>query len=81
MQWSGAEMEHFYRDHRIEFSVTVDGNAWTVGIFICYSEGPQNKLVTFPMNQEFKTYDDAMEAGLAAAKKWIDERTSNRGPQ
>jgi hypothetical protein len=33
------------------------------------------------MNQEFKTYDDAMEAGLAAAKKWIDERTSNRGPQ
>jgi hypothetical protein len=24
------------------------------------------------MNQEFKTYDDAMEAGLAAAKNWID---------
>jgi hypothetical protein len=81
MQWPGAEMEHFYRDHRIELSVTLDGNAWTVGIFIYYSEGPLNKLVTFPMNQEFKTYDEAVETGLAAAKEWIDERTPNRGPQ
>jgi hypothetical protein len=28
------------------------------------------------MNQEFKTYDDATEAGLAAAKKWIDHGAS-----
>jgi hypothetical protein len=77
MQWGRAEMEHFYRDHRVELSVGLDGNAWTVSLFIYYSEGLLNILVTFPMNQEFKTYDDAMEAGLAAAKKWIDERTSN----
>jgi hypothetical protein len=76
-KWAGAEMEHFYRDHRIEFSVTLDGNGWTVGLFIYYSEGLQNILVTFPMIQKFKTYDDAMEAGLAAAKKWIDKRTSD----
>jgi hypothetical protein len=76
---SGAEMEHFYRDHRIEFSVTLDGNAWTVGMFIYYSEGLLNILVTFPMNQKFKTYGDAIEAGFAAAKKWIDERISNPG--
>jgi hypothetical protein len=31
------------------------------------------------MDQEFKTYDDAVEAGLAAGKKWIDERISNPG--
>jgi hypothetical protein len=74
-------MEHFYKDCRIEFSVGLDGNAWTVSVFIYYSEGLLNILVTFPMNQEFKTYDDAMEAGLAAAKKWIDGRMSNRGPQ
>ena len=70
-------MEHLYRDHRIELSVGRDGNAWTVGIFVYYSEGPQNILVTFPMNQEFETYGYAMKAGLAAAKKWIDERISN----
>jgi hypothetical protein len=75
------EMERFYRDHRIELSVGLDRDAWMLSIFIYYSEGLQNILVTFPMDQEFETYDDAMEAGLAAAKKWIDERTSNRGPQ
>ena len=72
-------MEHFYRDHRIEFSVTLYGNAWTISIFIYYSEGLLNILVTFPMNQKFKTYGDAIEAGFAAAKKWIDERISNPG--
>ena len=73
------EMERFYRDHRIELSVGLDRDAWMLSIFIYYSEGLQNILVTFPMDQEFETYDDAMEAGLAAAKKWIDERTSNSG--
>jgi hypothetical protein len=72
-------VEQFYRGHRIEVSVTLDGNAWTVDIFIYYTEGLLNTLVTFPMNHEFKTYDDAMEAGLAGAKKWIDERISNPG--
>jgi hypothetical protein len=65
-------MEHFYKNHRIEISVGLDDNAWTASLFIYYSEGSQNILVTFPMNQNFKTYADATEAGLAAAKKWID---------
>ena len=56
----------------MDVSVGLDGNDWTVSVFIYYSEDLQNILVTFPMNQNFKTYADAMEAGLAAAKKWID---------
>jgi hypothetical protein len=74
-----GRMEHRYKDHCIELSVGLHGDAWTVSPFIYYSEGPQNILVTFPMDQEFKTYDDAVEAGLAAGKKWIDERISNPG--
>jgi hypothetical protein len=70
-------MEHVYKSHRIEISVRLDGNDWTVSLFIYYSEGRQNILVTFPMNQLFKTYKDAMEASVAAAKKWIDGRLSN----
>ena len=70
-------MEHFYRDHRIECSIERDRNDWIVGVFIYYSEGPRNILVTFPMDQRFETYDDAIKAALAAAKKWIDKRTSN----
>ena len=66
-------MEHFYRDHRIEFLVIRDGNAWTVGIFIYYSKGPQNILVTFTVPDTFETYDEAVEAGFAAAQKLIDE--------
>ena len=73
-QWEQAEVEQFYKGYRIEFSVTPDDNAWTVSIFIYYSEGPLKMLVTFPLNQEFKTYHEAMGVGLAAAKKWVDER-------
>jgi hypothetical protein len=70
-------MEHFYRDHRIEFAVKLGSDTWRVSVFICYSEGPQNTLVTFPMKQVFETYKNAIEVSLAAAKKWIDGRLSN----
>jgi hypothetical protein len=70
-------MEHVYKSHRIQISVRLDGNNWTVSVFICYSEGPQNTLVTFPMKQVFETYKNAIEVSLAAAKKWIDGRLSN----
>jgi hypothetical protein len=69
------QAEQFYKGYRIEVSVTLDGDSWFAALFIYYSL--RNILVTFPVNEEFKTYDDAMEAGLAAAKKWIDERMSN----
>jgi hypothetical protein len=70
-------MENFYKNHRIQVSPWLDDNAWTVKLFIYYTEGSQNILVTFPTTQKFKTYDEAINGGLAAAKKWIDERTSN----
>ena len=79
LQWERAEVEQVYKGYRIEVSVWLNDDGWCASLFIYYSEGLRNILVTFPMNQEFKTYDDAMKAGLGAAKKWIDERMSNRG--
>jgi hypothetical protein len=67
------EMQQFYKGHRIEVSVWLDGDGWFASLFIFYSKGPQNILVTFAMHDTFKTYDGAIEAGLAAAQKWIDE--------
>jgi len=67
-------MEQFYKGHRIEVSVWPDGDGWCASSYIYYSEGSRNILLTFPINQEFKTYHEAIEAGLVAAKKWIDER-------
>ena len=65
-------MEQFYKGHRIEVSVWRDGDGWFANLFIYYSEGTHNILVTFAMSNTFKTYDGAIEAGLAAAQKWID---------
>jgi hypothetical protein len=67
-------MEQFYKGHRIEVSVGLDGDSWCASLFIYYSEGHQNILVTFAMPDTFKTYDGAIEASLAAAQKWIDGR-------
>jgi hypothetical protein len=61
-----AEMEQFYKGHRIEVSVWLDGDGWFASLFIYYSKGPQNRLVTFAVNDTFRTYDGAIEAGLAA---------------
>jgi hypothetical protein len=65
-------MEQFYKGHRIEFSLWPDGGGWFASLFIYYSEGAHNTLVTFAVPDSFKTYDGAIEAGLAAAQKWID---------
>ena len=67
-------MEQFYKGHRIEVSVWLDGDGWFGSLFIYYSKGTQYILKTFAMPDRFKTYDGAIEAGLAAAQKWIDGR-------
>jgi hypothetical protein len=64
-------MEHVYKNHRIEVSVRLDRNDRMVSVFIYYSEGPSNILVTFPTNEVFKTYDDAMESGLAVRRNGL----------
>jgi hypothetical protein len=33
----------------------------------------RNVLVTFAVPDTFKTYDEALKAGLATAQRWIDE--------
>lgn len=65
-------MEQFYKDHRIEVSLWLDGDGWSVSLFIYYREEATNILVTFSLNEKFTTYDGAVKAGLAAAQKWID---------
>jgi hypothetical protein len=67
-------MDQFYKGHRIEFAISPDGDEWVSSLFIYYSKGPQNILVTFAMPETFKNYDRAIEKSLAAAQKWIDQR-------
>ena len=39
----------------IEDSVWLDGDGWCASLFIYYSEGPQNILVTFAVPDTLKT--------------------------
>jgi ABC-type thiamine transport system substrate-binding protein len=77
MQKERAEVEQFYKGHRIEVSAWRIGDSWFTSSYIYFSEGSRNIVLTFPTSQELKIYEDAVEAGLAAGKKWIDERSSN----
>src|SRR4030095_1428225 len=62
-------MEQSYKGHGIEVSVWRDGDGWFASLFIYYSEGLHNILVTFAMPDTFKTYDGAIEAGFRGAQK------------
>ena len=65
-------MVQFYKNHNIEVSVRPNGEGWFVNVFIYYRKEATNILVTFAVNERFTTYDKAVEAGLAAARRWID---------
>jgi hypothetical protein len=67
-------MEHFYKEHRIQVTVWEDSTGgWVANLYIYYQEGVQSRLVTFMLNQTWATYGEAVEAGLATAKRWIDD--------
>jgi hypothetical protein len=68
-------MEQFYKNHNIEVSVWLNGEGWFINVFIYYREEATNILVTFAVKEKFTTYDEAVEAGLNAARRWIDGKT------
>ena len=65
-------MEDFYNEHHIQVSVWKDSIGWVVNLFISHREGVQSRLATFMLDQVWPTYSQAVEAGLATAKHWID---------
>ena len=66
-------MKRFYKGHRINVSVWLEGDDWFARSYIYYKPTPQNMLVSFTVPYAFTTYYEAMEAGLIAAQKWIDK--------
>ena len=74
-------MEQFYKNHRIEITPWLDLGDWVVNIFIFFQAHEEGTamLVTFALEERFKTSDDAIEAGLVAARRWIDRQKSELG--
>ena len=66
-------MEHFYKEHHIQVTVWEDSAGCMANVYIDYQQGLQSRLVTFMLNQTWATYSEAVEAGLATAKRWIDD--------
>jgi hypothetical protein len=64
-----------YKDHHIEVSVraVVDPDGWRPDIFVSHSEHGKSVLKCPRMDQTFATPDEAEQAGVEYAKKWIDD--------
>jgi hypothetical protein len=65
-------MERIYKNYNIDVSVWLKDDGWFINVFIYYREDTRNILVTFAVNENVTTYDEAIEAGLTAARRWID---------
>ena len=65
-------MERVYKNYNIDVSVWLNDDGWFINVFIYYREDTTNILVTFAVNENVTTYDEAIEAGFTAARRWID---------
>jgi hypothetical protein len=64
-----------YKDHHIEVSLHVIGDpkGWNPDIFVSYSEDGKSVLKTLRMNQTFANPNEAEEAAIRFAQRWIDD--------
>jgi hypothetical protein len=71
-----------YKNHQIEVSVRCvsDGSGWIPDVFVTYSENGKNVLKSLRMDQTFATLDEAEQAGVKYAKKWIDDGKPDLSP-
>ena len=67
-------MDEVYKGHSIEASARniADRRGWKPRIFVIYSVGTQEIVKNFAIDKIFSTREEAEQAGLAFAKKWID---------
>jgi hypothetical protein len=64
-----------YKNHQIEVSVRSAGAGigWDADVFVTYSESGKNMIISRRIDQTFATSDEAEQAGVEYAKKWIDD--------
>jgi hypothetical protein len=67
-------MERLYRGHRIEILVGLDGVGWNISLRVFFQKGAAHTLEIFTINERFERYDRAVEAGITAARNWVDTK-------
>jgi hypothetical protein len=66
-------MHEDYKGHRIQSIASFVPDGWKPHLYVIFSEGGQNILKNFTIDQTFSTQRQAEQAGLSFAQKWIDD--------
>jgi hypothetical protein len=66
-------MNSDYKGHDIHATGLYVPDGWKPHLYVIYSEGGRNMIKNFTIDQIFATQDQAEQAGLSFAQKWIDD--------
>ena len=69
-----------YKAHNIHAAASYVPKGWKPHLYVVYSEAGQNILRNFTIDQTFTTSEEAEQAGLSFAQKWIDDGKPNLMP-
>jgi phenolic acid decarboxylase len=65
-----------YNDHRIDVSVRAVSGGWIPDVYVTYTKLGKSVLESVPVDQTFAAPNEAEQAGIEYAKKWIDGKPS-----
>ena len=66
-----------YKGHDIHATASYVPDGWKPHLYVVYSEGGRNIIKNCTINQTFSTREEAEQAGLSFAQKWIDDGKPN----
>ena len=66
-------MHEDYKGHDIYFTASFVPDGWKPHVYVVFDEGVQHILKNFTIDQIFATSEEAEQAGLSFAQKWIDD--------
>ncbi len=66
-------MDKDYKAHNIHATASYVPDGWKPHLYVVYSEGGRNIIKNFTIDQTFATSEEAEQAGLSFAQKWIDD--------
>ena len=73
-------MDKDYKAYNIHATASYVPEGWKPHLYIVYSEGDRTILKNFTIDQTFATSEQAEQAGLSLAQKWIDNGKPNLMP-
>ncbi len=73
-------MDKDYKPHDIHATASYVPEGWKPHLYIVYSEDGRNIIKNFTIDQTFSTREEAEQAGLSFAQKWIDDSKPDLKP-